>query len=134
MSVPDTPAMTQTGAEADIEKYSKRTVRVTAQHNEECRRLLRLMGVPVIEVMHITSRGRGHEGDHGDKQRYYLCLLTGTSLKQAEVLRVGVAVQAPSEAEAQCAQMCKEGLVRTFFFPRSHETPDFGFFTESHLF
>lgn len=41
----------QTGAEADIEKYSKRTVRVTAQHNEECRRLLRLMGVPVIEVV-----------------------------------------------------------------------------------
>ena len=31
-------------------KYSKRTVRVTQQHNEECRRLLRLMGVPVIEV------------------------------------------------------------------------------------
>ncbi len=40
----------QTGAEADVEKYSKRTVRVTAQHNEECRRLLQLMGVPVIEV------------------------------------------------------------------------------------
>ncbi len=40
----------QTGGEADIEKYSKRTVRVTAQHNEECRRLLVLMGVPVIEV------------------------------------------------------------------------------------
>ena len=31
-------------------KYSKRTVRVTKQHNEECRRLLRLMGVPVVEV------------------------------------------------------------------------------------
>ncbi len=40
----------QTGGDADIEKYSKRTVRVTAQHNEECRRLLVLMGVPVIEV------------------------------------------------------------------------------------
>jgi hypothetical protein len=42
--------LVQTGADADIEKYSKRTVRVTAQHNEECRRLLQLMGVPVIEV------------------------------------------------------------------------------------
>ena len=40
----------QTGGDADIEKYSKRTVRVTAQHNEECRTLLQLMGVPVIEV------------------------------------------------------------------------------------
>jgi hypothetical protein len=43
----------QTGGEADIEKYSKRTVRVTPQHNEECRRLLRLMGVPVVEVCHL---------------------------------------------------------------------------------
>ncbi|KAK9823030.1 hypothetical protein WJX81_001004 [Elliptochloris bilobata] len=57
----------ETGGEADVAKYSKRTVRVTQQHNEECRRLLRLMGVPVVE--------------------------------------------APSEAEAQCAQMCKEGMV-----------------------
>jgi flap endonuclease-1 len=51
-----------------VEKYSKRTVRVTREHNEDCKRLLRLMGVPVME--------------------------------------------APSEAEAQCAQLCKEGLVR----------------------
>ena len=50
-----------------MEKYSKRTVRVTREHNEECKRLLRLMGVPVIE--------------------------------------------APSEAEAQCAWLNKEGLV-----------------------
>ncbi|KAG6478225.1 hypothetical protein ZIOFF_061660 [Zingiber officinale] len=33
-----------------IEKYSKRTVKVTKQHNEDCKRLLRLMGVPTIEV------------------------------------------------------------------------------------
>ncbi|RWW69287.1 hypothetical protein BHE74_00023130 [Ensete ventricosum] len=32
-----------------IEKYSKRTVKVTRQHNEDCKRLLRLMGVPIIE-------------------------------------------------------------------------------------
>ncbi|KAK9804920.1 hypothetical protein WJX72_012073 [[Myrmecia] bisecta] len=57
----------ETGEEADVAKYSKRTVKVTRQHNEECRRLLQLMGVPVVE--------------------------------------------APSEAEAQCAAMCKEGLV-----------------------
>jgi hypothetical protein len=47
----------QTGGEADIEKYSKRTVRVTAQHNEECRRLLQLMGVPVIEVECVKVSG-----------------------------------------------------------------------------
>ena len=50
----------QTGGEADVAKYSKRTVRVTQQHNEECRRLLRLMGVPVIEVRmgHLWSYQR----------------------------------------------------------------------------
>ena len=62
------PAHLQAGNQEDVEKYSKRTVRVTREHNEECKRLLGLMGVPVVE--------------------------------------------APSEAEAQCAQLCKEGLVR----------------------
>jgi flap endonuclease-1 len=60
----------QDGAEAGTEdaiKYSKRTVRVTKEQNEEARRLLQLLGVPVI--------------------------------------------QAPSEAEAQCAALCKAGVV-----------------------
>ncbi|KAL6495028.1 Elongation of fatty acids protein 2 [Orobanche gracilis] len=57
----------ETGNKEDIEKFSKRTVKVTKQHNEDCKRLLRLMGVPVIE--------------------------------------------APSEAEAQCAALCKTGKV-----------------------
>ncbi|KAL6517850.1 Elongation of fatty acids protein 2 [Orobanche minor] len=57
----------ETGNKEDIEKFSKRTVKVTKQHNEDCKRLLRLMGVPVIE--------------------------------------------APSEAEAQCAVLCKTGKV-----------------------
>ncbi|XP_051146386.1 flap endonuclease 1 [Andrographis paniculata] len=57
----------ETGNKEDIEKFSKRTVKVTKQHNEECKKLLRLMGVPVIE--------------------------------------------APCEAEAQCAALCKAGKV-----------------------
>ena len=40
----------QKGIEEEIAKYSKRTVRVTREHNEECRKLLRLMGVPIVDV------------------------------------------------------------------------------------
>ena len=40
----------QTGNEEDIAKYSKRTIRVTQQHSEECKRLLELMGVPIVVV------------------------------------------------------------------------------------
>ena len=43
-------AMIQTKTAEEVEKYSKRTVRVTRQHNDECKRLLTLMGVPIIEA------------------------------------------------------------------------------------
>lgn len=42
--------MIQTKTAEEVEKYSKRTVRVTRQHNDECKRLLTLMGVPIIEA------------------------------------------------------------------------------------
>ncbi|KOS17964.1 Flap endonuclease 1 [Escovopsis weberi] len=38
----------ETGTAEDVEKFSRRTVRVTREHNAECQRLLRLMGVPFI--------------------------------------------------------------------------------------
>lgn len=57
----------ETGTAEDIEKFSRRTVRVTREHNEECKRLLKLMGVPYID--------------------------------------------APCEAEAQCAVLAKAGKV-----------------------
>lgn len=38
----------ETGTAEDVEKFSRRTVRVTREHNAEAQRLLKLMGVPYI--------------------------------------------------------------------------------------
>lgn len=38
----------ETGTAEDMEKFSRRTVRATREHNEECQRLLKLMGIPYI--------------------------------------------------------------------------------------
>ena len=38
----------ETGTAEEVEKFSRRTVRVTREHNEEARRLLKLMGIPFI--------------------------------------------------------------------------------------
>lgn len=33
-----------------MDRFSRRTVKVTKEHNEECRRLLGLMGIPFVIV------------------------------------------------------------------------------------
>ena len=40
---------TEAGEVEDMDKFNKRLVRVTPQHNEECKELLKLMGVPIVE-------------------------------------------------------------------------------------
>lgn len=49
------PLAAQTGTTEDVAKYSKRTVRVTKEHNDDCKRLLKLMGVPIIEARSLRS-------------------------------------------------------------------------------
>lgn len=40
----------EAGAEAEVEKFTKRLVKVTQQHTDECKRLLGLMGVPYLDA------------------------------------------------------------------------------------
>jgi flap endonuclease-1 len=63
----DLAAAKEAGQTEDIDRFSRRLVKCTRQHNEDCKTLLRLMGVPVID--------------------------------------------APCEAEAQCAELAKNGKV-----------------------
>jgi flap endonuclease-1 len=44
----DLKAAEEEGNAEDVDKFSKRLVRVTRENNEDCKELLRLMGVPVV--------------------------------------------------------------------------------------
>ena len=44
----------ETGTAEDLDRFSRRTVKVTKEHNEECRRLLKLMGIPVVIVSPVS--------------------------------------------------------------------------------
>ncbi len=74
------------GDAEEVEKYTRRLVKVTPQHNEDCKQLLTLMGIPFVSV----------------RQRCFFCHLLSFMVD---------VMQAPCEAEAQCAALCKAGKV-----------------------
>lgn len=43
-------AAVEAGEAENIEKFNKRLVKVTKQHNDECKKLLTLMGIPYVEA------------------------------------------------------------------------------------
>ena len=47
----------ESGDAQNVEKFERRLVRVTKQHNEECKTLLGLMGVPHVSVSINEDRG-----------------------------------------------------------------------------
>jgi len=49
-AIADMKAAEEEGKVEDVDRYSKRTVHMTKQHQDDCKTLLRLMGVPVITV------------------------------------------------------------------------------------
>lgn len=75
-----------------MDKFSRRTVKVTREHNEECRRLLKLMGIPVIVVRSFSRYSPSRNA----------------------------APQAPSEAEAQCAELARGGKVSSRHSPANY--------------
>lgn len=84
-----------TGEQENIDKFSKRLVKVTKQHNEECKKLLSLMGVPFIEVLPQS--------------------LTENCVELSFIMDITklytLHVKAPCEAEASCAALVKSGKV-----------------------
>ena len=45
-----------TGNQQDIDKFSRRLVKVTKTHVDECKQLLKLMGIPYVEVRTAKPR------------------------------------------------------------------------------
>ena len=43
-------AATEAGNTENVDKFSRRTVKATPEHSMECKRLLKLMGIPFVDV------------------------------------------------------------------------------------
>lgn len=100
----------------DVDKFSKRLVRVTRDHNEDCKKLLSLMGVPVVTVSTYPCVFCFYRS----REVTWQCLRRGCTLMSSTAAIFDsfcafpdfvIFSQAPSEAEAQCAALAREGVV-----------------------
>ena len=97
---------TEAGDQDEIEKYSKRTVRATKQHSLEVMRLLRLMGVPVVQA---TGEA---EATCATMARAGLCYATGTEDMDALTFGTPVLVRNLHKSEAQKLPLLEFNLQR----------------------
>lgn len=105
----------------DVDKFSKRLVRVTRDHNEDCKTLLSLMGVPVITVSAAVHNVRNCKYDLFMSAKWACALSLLSAISPNIIMRLPFSAslhdamtggwQAPSEAEAQCAALAREGAV-----------------------
>lgn len=99
-----------TGEQENIDKFTKRLVKVTKQHNDECKKLLTLMGVPFVEVSTKSSVVKiccpfSYITTQVILDIFFLYC------QKSSFLGFFFSVQAPCEAEASCAALVKSGKV-----------------------
>ena len=111
-----------------MEKFGKRTIRVTKEHNEECKKLLRLLGAPLSPPEPPAARAAApppfscccsgpeaceHAASPTPAGPLGSALRLGELAARLLLRRAGVPViDAPCEAEATCAELCKHGKAR----------------------
>jgi 5'-3' exonuclease len=81
----------EVGTTEDVDKLSRRQVKVTKEHNAECQRLLKLMGIPciIVRLFRILPS---------------IAFIVTSTCSDFLVLTL---FKAPSEAEAQCAELAR---------------------------
>jgi flap endonuclease-1 len=76
------------GDEEAFDKFARRTVKVTREHNEDCKRLLKLMGVPYVEAP-TEAEARMFDLFYLIIVLIYFCSECAALVKQGKVYGVG---------------------------------------------